>query len=133
MFGNYAKADFDADKEERRGRLIKVGFGGVCLCGFYLWLGWPFATQVFQAWLATSLYYGDEFYVLRRVNIREVRFWKAILVTLPFHCAYLVALFWLDHALPQMMPKVVVFAPVIAIGFVVESRVTSKLIDSYFD
>jgi hypothetical protein len=131
MFGKYMNPTYDADKEERRGRLIKVMFGGLFLCGSYLWFGGPFATQVFQAWVATSLFYGDNFYVLRCVDIQDARVWKAILTTLPFHCTYLAALFWLDHTLPKIMPKAVVFMPIIAIGFACESLVTSKLLNRY--
>jgi len=132
MFGSYIKAGFDPEKEERRSRIVKVMFVGLVLCVFYLWFDGPFATQAFQAWVATSLYYGDEFYS-RDVNVRETRLWKAILATVPFHCAYLAVLFWLDHVFPQVMLKAVVFMPAILICFGIESSVLSKLVNACFE
>ncbi len=82
--------------------------------------------------MATSLYYGDEFYVLRGLKVRDVRLWKAILATLPFHGAYLMALFWLDRTLPQMMLKAVVFMPLIAVCFAVESELMGNFVKPYF-
>jgi len=132
VFGNYIKAGFDPEKEERRNLVGKLIIGGVVICGFYLWLDGRFATQVFQSWTATSLYYGDEFYVSRNVNLRAARFWKAMLATLPFHCAYLTLLLFLDHMFPQVMLKPVVFSPIILISFGIESAALSKLVKACF-
>lgn len=130
MFDNYIKAGLDPEKEERSRHLNKLWFVGFVLWVFYLLLGGHFATQAFQGGLATLLYYCDEFYVSHPVNLRETRVWRAILATVPFHCAYLAVLFWLDHVLPQVMPKAIVFMPVVVIGFVAESSVLSKLVNA---
>jgi hypothetical protein len=96
------------------------------VCSF---TGAPFDTEIFQAWIATSLFYGDTFYVRRAKDFPQIWLWKSILVTVPLHALYLSAIFWLDRAIPQLMTKVAVFLPVIAIGFALESIWIKPLID----
>jgi hypothetical protein len=133
MFGKYNDPNYDAGREERSSRLMKVGLVGLCICCFYSWIGGPLPTQVFQVWLATSALYGVEFYVLRGVSIREGRYWKAVSATLPLHCAYLVALFWLDRLIPQVMLKPLGFIPIMIFIAAVEAAAMSKIVDRYIN
>jgi hypothetical protein len=131
--GYGVEQDFDlaAEQEEKRNRMWWVIFGGTALCILYLFTGRPFATQIFQGWMATSLFYGDNFYVSRGKDLRKLWLWKAILATVPIHVLYLSGIFWLDKALPQLMTKVVIFLPVIALGYAIESIKMEAFIDRF--
>ena len=72
--------------------------GGTALCLLYLFSGRPFATELFQGWIATGLFYGDNFYVRRRKDLATLWLWKSILITVPIHALYLSGIFWLDRA-----------------------------------
>jgi hypothetical protein len=65
LFGYSVEQDFDLALEQRRDRLAWLLLGGTMLCGLYLFTGRPFDTALFQGWIATSLFYGDNFYVRR--------------------------------------------------------------------
>jgi len=105
--------------------------GGVALCGLYLFTGRPFATELFQGWVATSLLYGEEVYVRRAKDLRKTWLWKAVLATVPIHVLYLSGIFWLDKVLPQLMTKALVFMPVISLGFAIESINMEAFIDRF--
>jgi len=130
-FGYPIEPNFDLGKEQRRNRLSWPFFGGTALCLLYLFTGRPFATEVFQGFVATSLFYGEKFYVQRRSAFGKLWLWKAFLATLPVHMLYLAAIFGLDRSYPQVMTKAVVFIPVLAIGFAVESIWMERLIDRF--
>src|SRR2546430_5350828 len=87
--------------------------------------------QIFQGWLATSFFYGEIFYVRRRAHLGKPWLRKAIIATIPFHAVYLTALFWSDHAFPQVMTKAMVFIPVLALGFAFESVQMGRIIDRF--
>ena len=131
LFGYSVEQDFDLAKEQRRDRLGWLLLGGTALCGLYLFTGRPFATELFQGWIATSLFYGDNFYVRRRANLPKLWLWKSILITVPFHVLYLAGIFWLDRAIPQLMTKALVFMPVVGVGFAIESITMQPLIDRF--
>lgn len=130
-FGYHVEPDFDLAKEQSRDRVGWALVGGTFLCLLYLFSGRPFAVEIFQGYVATSLYYGDTFYVRRRGDLGKLWLWKAILATLPLHVLYLAALFWSDALFPNLMTKVIVFIPVLALGFAIESIVLSKLVDRF--
>jgi hypothetical protein len=131
LFGYDVEQGFDLALEQRRNRLWWLLLGGTALCILYSFTGRPFATEFFQGWIATSLFYGDNFYVRRRTDLSKVWLWKSILITVPFHVLYLAAIFSLDRAVPQWMTKVAVFLPVIALGFALESITMQPLIDRF--
>jgi hypothetical protein len=131
LFGYGVEQDFDLGIEQRRDRLGWLLFGGTALCIAYSFTGRPFDTEIFQGWIATSLFYGDTFYVRRRQALSKLWLWKSILMTVPIHALYLAGIFWLDRAIPQLMTKVAFFLPVIAVGFAIESIVLQPLIDRF--
>ena len=131
LFGYGVEQDFDLALEQRRDRLGWLLLGGTMLCGLNLFTGLPFATELFQGWIATSLFYGDNFYVRRRANLLKLWLWKSILITVPFHVLYLAGIFWLDRAIPQLMTKALVFMPVVGVGFAIESITMQPLIDRF--
>jgi hypothetical protein len=131
LFGYSVEQDFDLALEQRRDRLGWLIFGGTALCGLYLSTGRPFATELFQGWIATALFYGDNFHVRRGKDLPRLWLWKAILMTVPIHALYLAGIFWLDRAVPQLMTKAFIFIPVVALGFAVESITMQPLIDRF--
>jgi hypothetical protein len=131
LFGYSVEQGFDLAMEQRRDRLWWLLLGGTALCVLYLLTGRPFATELFQGWIATSLFYGDNFYVRRGKDFPKLWLWKSILTTVPIHALYLAGIFWLDRAVPQLMTKVVIFLPVIALGFAIESITMQTLIDRF--
>jgi hypothetical protein len=130
-FGYALEPDFNLAKEQRRNRLGWTLVGGVIVCILYLFSGGPFATEIFQGWIATSLFHGDNFYIRRRADLRKLWLWKAVIAVTPFHLLYLAAIFWSDRAFPQVMTKVIVFLPVLALGFAIESIQMDKIIDRF--
>lgn len=121
VLGRHIEQDSDLTRERRRRH---VGWGivlGVVICILCDLLGLPFTTEVFQGWLATCLPYGVTFYVNQGENLRRSWLWKAVLVSLPAHASYLFAIFWSDGTFPGMLPKAVVFVPVLAVFSAVES------------
>jgi hypothetical protein len=131
LFGYSVEQDFDLALEQRRDRLGWLIFGGTALCILYSFTGRPFDTELFQGWIATSLFYGDNFYVRRWKDLARLWLWKSILITIPIHALYLAGIFWLDWAIPQLMTKVAIFLPVIALGFATESITMQPLIDRF--
>jgi len=131
LFGYGVEQNFDPGIEQRRDRMWWPLLGGTALCILYSFTGLPFATEFFQGWIATSLFYGDNFYVRRRNDFPKLWIWKSILATVPFHVLYLGAIIWLDRAVPQLMTKVAVFLPVIALGFALESITMQPLMDRF--
>lgn len=131
LFGYSVEPGFDLALEQRRDRLAWLLLGRTALCLLYLFTGLPFATELFQGWLATSLFYGDNFYVRRRAYLLKSWLWKSILVTVPIHALYLAGIFWLDRVVPQLMTKAMVFMPVVAVGFAIESIQMQPLIDRF--
>jgi uncharacterized membrane protein YwzB len=89
--------------------------------------GRSYATQVFQGCLASILFYGDNFYVRRRATVDSALFSRTMLLSVPLHVIFLAAVFWSDRAFPQLMTKAVVFIPVLAVGFVMESVLINKI------
>ena len=131
LFGYGVEQDFDLALEQRRDRLWWLLLGGTALCILYGFTGRRFDTELFQGWIATSLFYGDNFYVRRRKDLPRLWLWKAILITVPFHALYLAGIFWLDRVVPQLMTKAFIFIPVVALGFAIESIAMQPLIDRF--
>jgi hypothetical protein len=131
LFGYGVEQGFDLAMEQRRDRMWWPLLGGTVLCLLYLFTGRPFATEIFQGWIATSLFYGDNFYVRRGKDLPKPWLWKSILATVPIHVVYLAAIFWLDRLLPQLMNKVIVILPVLALGFAIESIKMQTIIDRF--
>src|SRR5438132_1001183 len=71
------------------------------------------------------------FFFRRRAHLGKPWLRKAIIATIPFHAVYLTALFWSDHAFPQVMTKAMVFIPVLALGFAFESVQMGRIIDRF--
>ena len=132
LFGYQIEPDFDEAKEDRGSRASMFLVGGGLVAIVYLFLGFPFATQVFQGLFATILPYGSSFYVDRQTNLRRLWVWKAILATLPIHTVYLVVIFYSDAKLPGLMMKAAVFIPVLALGFALESGLVFDRIVKHF-
>jgi hypothetical protein len=131
LFGYDVESDFDAGVEERRNRMWWPLGGGTALCVLYSFTGKPFATELFQAWIATSLFYGDTFYVRRGKDLSAPWLWKSILATVLLHALYLAGIFWLDRAFPRSMTKVAIFMPLIAVGFAIESILMEGLVGRF--
>lgn len=132
LFGQQVDPEYDEAKDERFTRVAKFLFGGLIVSLVYLLLGLPFPTEVFQGLVATILPYGSSFYVDRQTNAGQTWFWKAVLVTLPIHAIYLVAIFSCDAIFPEFMMKAVVFIPVLAVGFGIESALIFDRIVDHF-
>ena len=131
LFGYSVEPDFDLALEQRRDRMWWPLLGGTALCILYSITGRPFDTELFQGWIATCLFYGDNFYVRRGKDLQRLWLWKSILLTAPFHVLYLAGIFWLDRVVPQLMTKAVVFIPVVGVGFALESIAMQPLIDRF--
>jgi hypothetical protein len=131
LFGYGVEQDFDLATEQRRNRMWWPLLGGTVVCLLYLFTGRPFATEILQGWIATSLFYGDNFYVRRGKDLPRLWLWKSIFTTVPFHMIYLSGIFWLDRTLPQLMTKAIVFMPLLALGFAIESIKMQTLIDRF--
>lgn len=129
LFGQRVEPDFNIDKEHRRDRLKFILTGALILSIVYLFSGRRYATELFQGLIATILFYGETFYVRRRGQLGKLWLWKAIIASIPLHVIYLAGLFWSDQALPEVMTKAIVFLPVIAVGFVLESFLVQKIVD----
>jgi hypothetical protein len=129
LFGYPIEPDFDLAKEQRRDRVGWVLMAGVVFFGVYLFSGLPYPNEVFQAWFATVLFYGASFYVKRRNELGKPWLSKLIMASVPMHVAYLAALFWSDHTFPNVMTKAMVFMPVIAFAFAIESIVIDRMAD----
>jgi hypothetical protein len=129
LFGYPIEPDFDLAKEQRRDRLGWVLVGGVVLCAVYLFSGRPYAVEVFQAYMATGLCYGASFYVDRKNDLGKLWLWKVIFASVPLHIAYLAVLFWSDKAFPSVMTKAIVFMPVLAVAFAIESILIDRIAD----
>jgi hypothetical protein len=129
LFGYNVEPDFDLALEQRRDRLWWLLLSGTAVCILYLFTGRPFSTELFQGWIATGLFYGDNFYVRRRKDLASL--WKSILITVPFHVLYLAGIFWSDRAIPQLMTKAIAFIPIVGVGFALESIAMQPLIDRF--
>jgi hypothetical protein len=132
LFGFPVDPNFDLSKEERRTRVGWALGAGCVLSLLCLFFKVPFATELFQGCVATILCYGANFYVDRREFLRERWLWHAIFATTLLHIAYLAALFWSDRAFPSVMTKAVVFMPIVATAFGVESVLIDRIVD-YFN
>jgi hypothetical protein len=124
-------SNFELSKDQRRVRLKWFLVGGFILCLIYMFSGRPYEVEVFQTFLASGLSYGDGFYVVRGNDLRKPWLWRAILATVPLHIAYLTVLFWSDKAFPTVMTKALAFVPVLALGFVIESKVFDWVVDRF--
>ena len=131
MFGYPVEPNFDIAKEQRRDRLKLALIGGFVLCVLYLFSGDPYATEVFQGCLATGLSYGESFYVQRRGDLGKPWLWKVICTTVPLHVLYLAAVFSADKMFPNLVTKAIVFMPVLAVGFAIESTLFNRIADRF--
>lgn len=132
LFGYGIEPGFNIAKEQRRDRLGWLFYTGLVLCIAYSFFSRrEHATEAFQGFVATSLFYGENFYVRRRGYLDKLWLWKAIFASIPLHVLYLVTLFWSDRALPEVMTKAIVFLPVVAVGFVLESFLLQKIVDRF--
>ena len=132
MFGYPTEPDFDLAEEERISRLKRLLSVALVLCCIYLFSGLPQAVQVFQGCVATGLGLGDSFYVRRRNLLARPWLWKAVLVAVPLHVVYLAVLFWFDKVLPHVMTKSIIFMPILAAGFGIESLLIDRIV-GYFE
>jgi hypothetical protein len=128
LLGYELEQDFDIDKENRRNRLWWPFLAGTVLCFGYDFLNLPFSLQIFQGFVATWMFYGENFYVRNKGHFRGFWRWKVILLTAPNHTFYLAGVFWADHAFPGPMKKAIVFVPVLAVGVVIETYWIQKII-----
>jgi hypothetical protein len=128
LLGYKLEQDFDINKENRRNRLWWPLLAGAVLCVGYSILNLPFSLQIFQGFVATSLFYGENFYVRNKDHLRSFWLWKVILLTVPVHALYLAGVFWADRAFPGPMKKALVFMPVLVVGVVIESYWVQKII-----
>jgi hypothetical protein len=131
LFGQRIEPDFDLAKEKRQDRVGWAILVAVAICIAYDAMGRPLALDLFQGGTATILCYGAKLYANRRNDLNKLWLWKAIVTSVPLHVAYLAALFWSDRAAPEAMTKAVVFMPVLAISFVVESILIDQIV-GYF-
>jgi hypothetical protein len=132
LFGYGIEPRFNIGAEQRRDRLNWLFYPGLILCIVYSFLSpREYSTELFQGFVATSLFYGENFYVRRRQYLDKLWLRKAIVATVPLHVLYLAGLFWSDRALPEVMTKALVFIPVIAAGFVLESFLVQKIVDRF--
>jgi hypothetical protein len=79
-------------------------------------LNLPFSLQIFQGFVATWMFYGENFYVRNKGHLRSFWLWTVILLTAPI------------HAFPGPMKKAIVFVPVLAVGVVIETYWIQKII-----
>ena len=131
LFGQRLEPEFDIEKEKRSGRVGWAIFGGLAVAALYEVFGGRFGVEAFQGLTATILCYGANFYVPYRKELLKWWLWKAVLMTVPLHVAYLAGLFWTDGAFPSLMTKAAIFIPVIALAFVFESLIIDQIV-SYF-
>jgi hypothetical protein len=131
LFGYGIEPNFDLSKERRKDRVGWLLIVGTGLCILYDAFGGRFGVQSFQGTLATVLLYGDSFYANRRGDLKATWLWKAVIASIPVHLIYLASLFWCDNAIPGLMMKAIVFIPVIALLFVIESSLVDR-IANYF-
>jgi hypothetical protein len=129
LFGRRLEGDFDIAIEQRRDRLKRALIGLFVVCVFYLFSGKPYSTEVFQGCLATGLFYGENFYVRQRDDLGKVWLRKAILATIPLHVLYLAGFFWSDKTFPNVMTKAILFMPILALGFAIESILVDGIIN----
>jgi hypothetical protein len=130
MFGYCLEENFDLAKERRRGRLMWINGGGLCLL-FLCYFLHPFSAAVFQGYFLTSLSYGESFYVQRMDDLHKPWLWKAILATIPLHLLLLLAIVWLDWAFPNFFQKVIVCAPILFLAFGLESVLFDRFVDRF--
>jgi hypothetical protein len=132
LFGYRLEPGFNIAKEQRRDRLSWLLYSGLVLCMAYSFFSRrEHSTEVFQGFVATSLFYGETFYVRRRSDIGKLWLWKAIFATIPFHVLYLAGIFWSDRAFPEVMMKAIVFIPVLTLGFAIESIQMQRIVDRF--
>jgi len=94
LFGYRIELGFNMATEQRRDRLNWVFYPGLILCIAYSFLSRrEYSTEVFQGFVATSLFYGENFYVRRREYLGKLWLRKVIVATIPLHVLYLAGLF----------------------------------------
>jgi hypothetical protein len=131
LFGYQVEPGFDLEKEQRRDRLNWPFIGGGIVWLVYLFAGGRYAVELFQGLVATILFYGDTFYVRRAKDLGRQWLWKPFFATLPLHVFYLGGVFWFDKMFPAVMKKGVIFLPLLALGFAIESILTDRIIDAF--
>lgn len=130
LFGYRLEPDFNIAKEQRRDRLKLAFWIGLVLLMVYGFFR-NFSVEMFQGYVGTALFYGENFYVRRRSYLSKLWLWKAIIASIPLHVLYLAGIFWSDRAFPELMTKAIVFMPAIAVGFVIESYLIQRVIDRF--
>jgi hypothetical protein len=131
LFGYQVEPGFDLEQEQRRDRLNWPFIGGGIVWLVYLFAGGSYAVELFQGLVATILFYGDAFYVRRAKDLDMQWLWKAIVATLPLHALYLGGIFWFDKMFPTVMHKGIIFLPILALGFAIESILVQRLVDAF--
>ncbi len=130
MFGYRVEENFDLAKEQRRGRLMWVNGGGLCLL-FACYFLHPFSVAIFQGYFLTSLCYGDSFYVKRRDELGKQWVWKAILATIPLHVLFLAGIVWSDWAFPNFFPKIIICSPILIVTFGIEAVLFNQIVNRF--
>jgi len=127
--------DSDLPKEER-GNHLNWSFWAVAsfLLVVYLFKGisltdiWLYILKIS---LFTTFCYGHLLYVEEKEHIRESWVWKAVLVTIPFHIAFLGIMIGIDKAAPYLASNAIVFVFLIwAFGWV-ETKLMDQIADDY--
>jgi hypothetical protein len=129
LFGYRIEPGFNIAREQRRDRLNWLFYTGVVLCIAYSFFsGRGRSTEIFQSFVATTLFYGETFYVRQRCDLGKLWIWKAIITTIPLHVLYLLGIFWSDRAYPDVMTKAIIFIPVLALGSAVEFTQMQRIV-----
>ena len=131
LFGQRVEADFDLARERRRDQVGWSIIAATILCAAYDFAGGRFSVQLFQGLVATILCYGANFYVDYGNGRREPWLWKAIVASTCVHVVYVLVIFSSDWAFPNWMTKAIVFIPVLALGFGIESVLIDRVIDHF--
>lgn len=124
MFGYRLEPDFDLAKEQRRDRVGWILIGGTLIALFF---SGNLRAELAQAYFSTVLCYGANFYVNRKDHIGKLWLWKAVFLSVPLHILYLATVFWSDKQFPNVMTKAIVFVPLLAVGFAIESVLIDRI------
>ena len=126
LFGYSVDPGFDAAREERQDRVKRALIIAAVLGIVYDAVRLPFGVEVFQISLATVTCYGITFYVARKSS--NAWLWKAILLTLPIHAAYVACIFWIDHASPYVMTRAYAFIPLLFVTCGIELLIFERIV-----
>jgi hypothetical protein len=127
--------DSDPTKESRS-NYLKWGFWAVsaCLLATYLLRGVissGAALYIIKVSLLTMLCYGHLLFVEEKDELGSRWLWLTVLVTLPFHVAFLGIIVAIDRAAPYLAPNPIVFLFIIWAAAWIETRLMDQIADDY--